>query len=135
MTMHEARHDEYSRFAATVAAIGSWWRRRRQAGSELADWSPVEAHLAKDIGLDRILEEPDGAKQLHQVIQALDIGDRPLQENPELLHMMERVCAECGHKLRCDYNLALGTAPDALGRYCPNEPVLRELGARQDRRV
>jgi hypothetical protein len=43
------------------------------------------------------------------------------------LRDMERICALCLHKRRCDEDLAAGTLPEHYQEYCPNAPTIKRL--------
>ena len=47
-----------------------------------------------------------------------------MYEMNRVLRDMERVCARCPHKRRCDEDLAAGASPE---QYCPNEPTIKRL--------
>ena len=50
-----------------------------------------------------------------------------LYEMNRVLGDMERVCAHCLHKRRCDEDLAAGTSPKHYQEYCPNAPTIKRL--------
>ena len=50
-----------------------------------------------------------------------------LYEMNRVLGDMERVCAHCLHKRRCDEDLAAGTSPEHYQEYCPNAPTIKRL--------
>ena len=43
------------------------------------------------------------------------------------LRDMERVCALCLHKRRCNEDLAAGTSREHYQEYCPNAPTIKRL--------
>lgn len=91
--------------------------------------SPAEVRLAADLGLDATLLDvgPEGVRQLHKLLAKLGISSDELGANSDLLSVMERVCADCSSKARCDHDQAHGATVEAFCRYCPNGPPIREL--------
>ena len=50
-----------------------------------------------------------------------------LYEMNRVLRDMERVCARCPHRRRCDEDLAAGTSPQHYQEYCPNAATIKRL--------
>ena len=50
-----------------------------------------------------------------------------MYEMNRVLRDMERVCALCPHKRRCNEDLAAGTSPEHYQEYCPNAPTIKRL--------
>ena len=50
-----------------------------------------------------------------------------MYEMNRVLRDMERVCALCLHKRRCDEDLVAGTSPEHYQEYCLNAPTIETL--------
>jgi len=71
------------------------------------------------------------ADELPKMLTALGIDHADLTPtDPLVLRDMERVCALCSEKRRCDRNLAAGTSAVHYQEYCANAPTIDGLGPR-----
>ena len=52
---------------------------------------------------------------------------KEMYEMNRVLRDMERVCALCLHKRRCEEDLVAGTSPDHYQEYCLNAPTIETL--------
>jgi hypothetical protein len=72
---------------------------------------------------------PRAADELPKMLRALGINEESLERaQPLVLRDMERVCAMCNHKRKCDRELAAGTAAQHYEEYCLNAPTIDQLG-------
>jgi hypothetical protein len=68
------------------------------------------------------------ADQLAKLLLALGVDPKQLaSENSAMMRDLQRVCIVCGHKQRCEHDLAAGTAAQRYGSYCPNSSSLAAL--------
>jgi hypothetical protein len=124
----------YPIVTAVIDLIVAWWRRERRQYSGLESLPAADvARIAKDIGvstadlraLDRAADKPLGLPRMMAALQ-LDPATVARRE-PETFRDMQRVCAFCESKKRCERDLADGDAAIHLDAYCPNAQTLREL--------
>jgi hypothetical protein len=80
--------------------------------------------------LDELVRQgPDASDELPKLLQALGIDQADLaRTQPLVLRDMERVCALCLHKRRCDDDLAAGASAAHYDEYCLNAPTIEALG-------
>jgi hypothetical protein len=65
------------------------------------------------------------------LLRALGIDEADLaRSQPLVLRDMERVCAMCASKRKCDHDLAAGTSAGHYEEYCLNAPTIESLGER-----
>ena len=123
-------------FLASV--FGNWERKRRllrQDRRRFRDLTDDEvARMARDVGLssfdlcEMVRLGPDASQSLARRMAALHIDiDKISQTNMGLVRDMQRLCATCGNKSRCDMHLVIDSENLVWRRYCPNERFLAEL--------
>jgi hypothetical protein len=121
-----------------ACAFGNWERKRkrlRQDRRRFGDLAGYEvARMARDVGLssfdlcEMVRLGPDASESLTRRMAALHIDiDKVSQTNAGLLRDMQRLCATCGNKGRCDMHLVVDSENPVWRRYCPNERFLAEL--------
>jgi hypothetical protein len=72
-----------------------------------------------------VRQGPHAADELPKLLKALGIDDAALaRTEPLVLRDMERVCALCQHKGRCDRDLASGTSAAHYEGYCLNAATI-----------
>ena len=72
---------------------------------------------------------PHAADELPKMLTALRIDQDDLaRAEPLVLRDMERVCALCSQKRRCDRDLAAGASAPHYQEYCANGPTIDGLG-------
>jgi hypothetical protein len=72
---------------------------------------------------------PHAGDELPKMLTALGIDQDVLaRTEPLVLRDMERVCALCGQKRRCNRDLAAGTSVAHYREYCGNAPTIDNLG-------
>ena len=123
----------YPVVTAVVELIADWCKWDcRASGLECLPAGDV-ARIAKDIGvstadlraLDRRANKP---LDLPRMMAALQLDPAVVaRREPELFRDMQRVCAFCDAKKRCERDLADGDAAINFEAYCPNASTLREL--------
>jgi len=124
----------YPILTAILGVIADWWKRDRRHNTGLETLPEGEvARIAKDIGvstadlrmLDRLTDRP---LALPRMMAALQLDPATVaRRDPETFRDMQRVCAFCESKKRCERDLADGDAAIHFEAYCPNATTLREL--------
>jgi hypothetical protein len=130
-----AQDHPYRGLGMLVDAFADWLKHRREL-SELrqmdrADFERIAVELRVSTGeLDALVRQgPHAADQLSKLLKALGVDEAALaRTEPLILRDMERVCALCGHKPRCDRDLAAGASREHYREYCLNAPSIHDLG-------
>ena len=118
-----------------VDIFGEWLKHRR----ELREMREMDAtnfgRIASELRMSSadlealVRQGPHAADELPKMLAALGIDqDNLARTEPLVLRDMERVCALCTHKRRCDRDLAAGTAVAHYEEYCANAPTIDGLG-------
>jgi len=131
MTVQDRPYPAVQSFIETFAA----WLKHRREMSELRRMDRVDFdRIASDLrisphDLDELVRHgPHAADELPRMLKALGIDEQALaRTQPMVLRDMERVCALCGSKARCDRDLHAGTAADHYEDYCLNAPTIDRL--------
>jgi len=117
-----------------VGRIASWfagpWSQR-----ELGRLNEVEVgRIAHDAGVsvaelyDLARRGPAAASMLPRRMVALHLdGARIAHDEPHVLRDLQRVCAVCGSKGRCERDLNRNANDPVWESYCPNAGTLRAL--------
>jgi hypothetical protein len=72
---------------------------------------------------------PHAADELPKLLRALGVDEGSLaRTEPQLLRDMERVCAQCNQKRKCNRDVAAGTSSEHYGEYCLNASTIDGLG-------
>lgn len=129
-----AQSKPYPAVQLLIDTFADWLKHRREL-SELrqmdrADFDRIADDLLVSPGeLDQLVRHgPHAADELPLMLKALGIDARKLARiEPMLLRDMERVCAMCNQKTRCDRDLIAGTAADHYEGYCLNAPTINRL--------
>jgi hypothetical protein len=138
MRDHDVREAGYPTVDFIVGAIADWVNRYRgklQASRELGQCSPDEVRqTAKDLGLPEsdlralAAKGPGGAERLRKMLLALHVDpDALAKADPAVMRDLQRLCAACGNKRRCDHEFARGTAARNFHEFCPNAYTLDAL--------
>jgi uncharacterized protein YjiS (DUF1127 family) len=117
-----------------IETFAAWLKHRREL-SELrqmdrGDFDRIAADLrVSPSDLDELVRHgPHAADELPRMLKALGIDEQTLaRTQPMVLRDMERVCALCDSKSRCDRDLDAGTAAGHYEEYCLNAPTLDDL--------
>ena len=124
----------YPRLELVISTFADWLKHRREiremCGLDRAEFDRIASDLpVSPIELEGLVRQgPHAADELPRLLQALGIDEKNLASAlPMLLRDMERVCAVCHHKRRCDRDITAGTSPEHLAHYCPNASTISQL--------
>lgn len=128
----------YPALETVLDAIAGWvksYRLARGARDDLADCGPNEVMtMARDLGLTpaelRAIARkgPHAADLLGEMLVALKVDPNALDQlDPCVKRDLQRLCVTCGHKRRCEHELAAGTAAENFRGFCPNAFTLDAL--------
>jgi hypothetical protein len=128
--------DAYS-YPALNSAL-AWWQGVRGLWTRAAHGHAIApedaARIAADSGVSpslfvRIIGEPNGATALlYRRLRALGLDPTEIYRlSPMLLADLERNCALCPDKARCEADMADDPNPPGWESYCPNSGTLRTL--------
>jgi hypothetical protein len=129
-----ARSKPYGSIEALVGMFSDWLRHRREL-NEMRQLDRLDFdRIAHDLKvspdeLEQLVRYgPHAADELPKLLGALGIDEAALADTqPFLLRDMERVCAMCEHKRRCDRDLADGVSAERYKDYCANAPTIERL--------
>jgi hypothetical protein len=117
---------------ACIDVVAEWLRRHRDM-EELRASGEFD-RVARDLGVtpddltSLVKQGPHAADELPHMLKALGIDQEALVRTaPRVLRDMERVCATCRAKGRCDDELAAGTAAKHYGTYCLNSGTIDSI--------
>jgi hypothetical protein len=118
-----------------IDMFGNWLKQRR-AMREIHDLGSSEfAHIAQDLrmtpaDLDGLVRQgPHATDQSPELLNILGLDEAALSRTqPLVLRDMERVCASCQQKARCNHDRDAGTLARNFQEYCPNAPTIEGLG-------
>jgi Family of unknown function (DUF6455) len=130
-----------------LSLVTKWWRdwkRQRAAIDELNCCGPAElARVARDVSLTpselRTLagKWPGSASLLPLRIGSLGFDTEQIRRaEPQVMRDLERVCAQCTSKTRCEHDLDRNDKDRVWRDYCPNVATLDALRSEdRDRRL
>jgi len=114
-----------------IDAFGDWLKYRRELGEvhqlEGSEFDRIAQDLRISAGeLNELVHQgPRRTDELPQLLEALGIDHADLARiQPAVWRDMERVCALCQDKRRCDRDLAAGTVARHYKDYCLNAPTI-----------
>ena len=117
-----------------IDTFADWLKHRRELnelyGMNRSDLDRIASDLRiSSTDLDELVRHgPHAADELPKLLKALRIDEAALSRaKPLVLRDMERVCALCLHKRRCDEDLVAGTSPEHYQEYCLNAPTIETL--------
>ena len=118
-----------------VTEIFGDWLKHRQEIREMRELDDGEfTRIAHELcltpgDLDTFVRQgPHGIDELPKLLKALGIDEKALaRSQPLVLRDMERVCASCLRKARCDHDLDAGTSAQHYGEYCVNASTIAAL--------
>ena len=124
----------YPIVANLIETFGDWLQHRREM-SELQSFDPGElGRIAQELGVSSddlqtlVRQGPHSADELPKMLAALGIDSAALERaQPLVFHDMQRVCAGCGQKARCQHDLAAGGSARHYEEYCANAPTIDAL--------
>jgi hypothetical protein len=124
----------FPRLELVISTFADWLKHRREMrevrGLDHEEFDRIASDLrVSPIDLEDLVRKgPHSADELPKMLRELGISEADLAKTqPMMLRDMERVCAFCGHKRQCDYDLIAGTAPTHFTDYCPNAPTIEQL--------
>jgi len=127
----------YPRVELLINTFGDWLKHRRELKEmremDAANFGRIASELRmSSADLEALVRRgPHAADELPKMLKALGIDQEALMRTePLVLRDMERVCALCSQKHRCDRDLAAGTAASHYDEYCANAPTIDGLGRR-----
>jgi hypothetical protein len=117
-----------------LGTFADWLSHRREM-REVRELDRAEFdHIAADLQMspgnleELVRRGPHALDELPKMLVALGIDQAALAKTqPRLLRDMERVCALCGEKRRCDRDIANGSVGDHYQDYCPNAHTITQL--------
>ena len=130
MTVQETPYPVVSR---VIDMFGDWLKHRRELSEmrqmDAANFGRIAGELRmSSADLEALVRQgPHAADELPRMLTALDQNGLARTE-PLVLRDMERVCALCSQKRRCDRDLAAGTSAARYQEYCANAPTIDGLG-------
>ena len=122
-----------------LSRVRDWWRRQ----NELSGLDPKELErVAHELGMsasaleDLVARGPDAASHLYERMHALGLSKAEVGHAAmDVLRDLQRTCACCNEKGRCEKDL-LDRPNDPVWRnYCPNAATLDTLTRLKDRRM
>jgi uncharacterized protein YjiS (DUF1127 family) len=129
-----AQSKPYPAVQHLISTFADWLKHRRELNElrqmDRADFDRIAEDLrVTPSDLDELVRRgPHAADELPAMLRALGIDEHHLaQTEPMLLRDMERVCAMCSDKARCDRDLIAGTAAEHYESYCLNAPAIDRL--------
>src|SRR4051812_4780025 len=129
-----AQSKPYPAVQLLIDTFANWLKHRRELNElrqmDRADFERIADDLLISPGdLDELVRHgPHAADELPVMLKALGIDARKLARiEPMLLRDMERVCAMCNQKARCDRDLIAGTAAEHYASYCLNAAAIDRL--------
>jgi hypothetical protein len=128
----------YPRVEMLIDRFGDWLKHRREL-SEIRQMDRAEFdHIAGELRvspdqLDTLVRRgPHAADELPKLLRVLGIDQAGLaRTEPLVLRDMERVCALCQEKRKCDRDLAAGTSAEHYEGYCLNADTIDALARQQ----
>ncbi len=128
MTIQDHPHP---RVESLINTFSDWLKHRREL-SEIRKMDRTEFdRIANDMkvspaDLDILVRRgPHAADELPKLLETLGIDEAALKRSqPLVLRDMERVCAMCSHKQRCDRDIDDGILAERYEAYCPNAPTI-----------
>jgi len=125
----------YPRVEMLIDTFGDWLKHRRELKEmremDVANFGRIANELRMSSAeLEALVRQgPHAADELPKMLKALGVDQEILaRTEPLVLRDMERVCALCSSKHRCNRDLADGTAPAHYDEYCGNAPTIDGLG-------
>jgi hypothetical protein len=117
-----------------IDSFGEWLSHQRKIDEmealDPADFERMAGSLGMSSGdlVTLVRKGPHAADELPKMLAELGINAEALSRvQPAVYHDMERVCARCESKGRCDRDLASHTAAQHYEDYCFNAPTIDAL--------
>jgi hypothetical protein len=114
--------------------VQNWFAgKSRRAELDRIDDAEV-SRIARDVGLsvgelgELVRLGPEAADQLPRRMQAIGLDVEAIgRDEPTVLRDMQRLCAQCSRKGRCEHDLVADPANPSWQSYCANSTTLRAL--------
>ena len=120
-----------------TTTFSDWLKHRRELNEmrqlDTSEFDRIASELRVSAGdLNELVRQgPHAADELPKMLKVLGIDEEALaRSQPLVLRDMERVCAMCASKRKCDRDLAAGTSAGHYAEYCLNAPTIDGLGER-----
>jgi hypothetical protein len=132
------QEDNYPTVNFVLDTIAGWVNKYRAAADARDALGLCNAEdvrqIANDLGLSvgelqaMSASNPHSADLLVKMLTALSVDpDFLARSDPATMRDLQRLCMSCGHKRRCAYELAAGTATKHYQSFCPNAFTLDAL--------
>ena len=116
---------------ALLSRVCEWWRRQ----NELSGLDPKELErVAEELGMstgtleDLVVRGPDAAAHLYERLSALGLSKTDVEHSAQgVLRDLQRTCACCNEKGRCENDLRDHPDSAVWKDYCPNAVTLDAL--------
>jgi hypothetical protein len=126
----------YPRVEAVIDLIFDWIKHRRAIAETCNCDARDLSRIAHDLGVstddldDLVRRGEHAADELPRLMKQLQLDPATIARTQALvMHDMERVCARCSHKRRCNEDVAQRTSAQHYDEYCGNALTLQSLGA------
>jgi len=131
-------HPDFESLQSVFSSLAQWAKRCRdtlETSKRLADCGPDEAaRIAHDLKLQPkelamlAKKGPHAADLMLKMLESLEIDASELEhDDPATMRDLQRVCAICGDKRQCQYDLTNGITAPNFRDYCPNAYTLDAL--------
>jgi hypothetical protein len=138
MTQTAAPHPDYESLQSILNSIAQWivkYRNARSAREELRNCTADDvAAIARDLRVSPgelaslAQKGPDAANLLRKLLVGLDVDPEGLaHDDPVVMRDLQRLCITCGHKRRCELDIATDVITQNFREYCPNAYTLNAL--------
>ena len=118
-----------------IDTFTNWLHHRRELSEtrqmDRSDFDRIagELRISTDELETLVRHGPHAADELPKLLRALGIDEDGLaRTEPQLLRDMERVCAQCNQKRKCNRDVAAGTSSGHYEEYCLNASTIDGLG-------
>jgi uncharacterized protein YjiS (DUF1127 family) len=128
-----AHQQDYPLVTSAIDIFADWWKRRRDRHHDLDLMAKSDLRsIAKDIGVStadlQVLDQSESKLLLPRMMKALRLDPKTVADTePAMFRDMQRVCAMCGEKKRCERALARGDAASTYTAFCGNTYSLKAL--------
>jgi hypothetical protein len=138
MPNSDVRNADKPLVETVLCAVADWINKYRYKGGmhdEFGRCSPDDVmQIAKDLGIPaaelRVIANkgPGAADLVQKMLVALKVDPAALEKtDPATMRDLQRLCAACSAKGRCEHELAEGTAAVHFPQFCPNAFTLDAL--------
>jgi hypothetical protein len=116
---------------ALLSRVRDWWRRHNELGSiDPKELERVAGELGMSTGTleDLVARGPDAVAHLYKRLDALGLSQTDVERAAQgVLRDLQRTCACCDEKGRCEKDLRKDPAGAVWKDYCPNAATLDTL--------